>query len=185
MMVSRTEYIWREYHSRLYSSILSRIGKASAADDILQEVFMRIHSQIDTPKDYGKIQSWIYQITRNAIIDYYRAQKKTEELPPRLAGPELKLSDKEKEDISNCLMPMIESLPDPYRQAVMLSEIQGRTQKEVAEEQRISLSGAKSRVQRGRAMIKDMMLGCCHLEFDRRGNIIDYERKGDCSCCTC
>lgn len=146
---------------------------------------MRIHSQIDTLKDCGKIRAWIYQITRNAIIDYYRAQKKTEELPPTLSGTESKLSDKAKEDISTCLMPMIESLPDHYRQVVMLSEIQGRTQKEVAEEQGISLSGAKSRVQRGRAMIKDMMLGCCHFEFDRRGNIIDYERRGDCSCCTC
>jgi RNA polymerase sigma-70 factor (ECF subfamily) len=184
-MVNCTEYIWKEYHARLHSFILSRLGKASVADDILQEVFMRIHSQIDTLKDCGKIRGWIYQITRNAIIDYYRAQKKPEELPPRLAGPEPKLSDKAKEDISTCLMPMIENLPDHYRQALMLSEIQGRTQKEAAEEQGISLSGAKSRVQRGRAMIKDMMLGCCHFEFDRRGNIIDYERRGDCSCCTC
>ncbi len=107
------------------------------------------------------------------------------ELPLRLAGPEPKLSDKTKEDISTCLMPMIENLPNHYRQAVMLAEIQGRTQKEVAKEQGISLSGAKSRVQRGRAMIKDMMLGCCHFEFDRRGNVIDYERRGDCSCDTC
>jgi DNA-directed RNA polymerase specialized sigma24 family protein len=72
---------------------------------------MRIHSQIDTLKDCGKNQGWIYQITRDAIIDYYRAQKKTEELPPTLAGPEPKLSDKAKEDISTCLMPMIENLP--------------------------------------------------------------------------
>jgi RNA polymerase sigma-70 factor (ECF subfamily) len=172
--VNCTEYIWKEYHARLHSFIQSRLGKASVADDILQEVFMRIHSQIDTLKDCGKIRAWMYQITRNAIIDYYRAQKKMEELPPSLAGPEPKLSDKAKEDISACIMPMIENLPDPYRQAVMLSEIQGRTQKEVA-----------SRVQRGRAMIKEMMLGCCHFEFDRRGNIIDYERRGDCSCCTC
>jgi hypothetical protein len=110
-MVSCTEYIWKEYHARLHSFILSRLGRASVTDDILQEVFMRIHSQIDTLKDCGKNQGWIYQITRDAIIDYYRAQKKTEELPPTLAGPEPKLSDKAKEDISTCLMPMIENLP--------------------------------------------------------------------------
>jgi len=75
-MVNCTEYIWKEYHARLHSFILSRLGKASVADDVLQEVFMRIHSQIDTLKDCGKIRGWIYQITRNAIIDYYRAQKK-------------------------------------------------------------------------------------------------------------
>ena len=183
-MVDCTEYIWKTYHTRLHGFIKGRVGQAAIADDILQEVFMRIHSQIDTLKDCGKIRAWIYQITRNAIIDYYRAQKKTQELPSALAA-ESQLSDQAKDDINNCLVPMIQSLPDHYREALMLSEIQGRTQKEVAEKQGISLSGVKSRVQRGRAMIKDMMLGCCHFEFDRRGNVIDYERRGDCSCDTC
>ncbi len=184
-MRDRTEQIWEVYHDRLHSFIKARVDDASAGDDILQEVFVRIHSQIETLKDSDKMQSWIYKITRNAIIDHYRARKKMEELPSALAG-ESELSDKARDDINGCLLPMIQSLPDHYREAVMQSEIEGRTQKEVAEKQGISLSGAKSRVQRGRAMIKDMMLGCCHFEFDRRGNVIDYEsRGGNCSCEAC
>ena len=177
-----TEFIWKEYHDKLYSFILSRVNEPSVADDILQEVFMRILSRVDTLKDCDKLQSWIYQITRNSIIDHYRGQKKTSELPSMLADTEAEISDGAREDINNCLMPMIESLPDPYRQAVMLSEIKGKTQKEVAEKQGISLSGAKSRVQRGRAMIKEKMFGCCHFEFDKRGNVIDYECKDDSDC---
>ena len=79
---------------------------------------------------------------------------------------------------------MIESLPEHYREALMLSEIDGLTQKEVAERLSLSVSGAKSRVQRGRAMVKDMLFDCCKFEFDHRGNVMDYERKDNC-CDTC
>ncbi len=175
-----TEIIWKEYHDKLYGFILSRVNDPSVADDILQDVFMRILSRIDTLQDCDKLQGWIYQITRNAIIDHYRGQKKTTLLPSTLTTPDDELSNRAREDIDACLMPMIRSLPDPYREAVILSEIEGKTQREVAQKQGISLSGAKSRVQRGRVMIKDMMFGCCNFEFDKRGNVIDYERKKKC-----
>ena len=184
-MVDCTEHVWKKYHTELYNFIRSRLGTDSAADDILQEVFIRIHSQIESLKDCNKIQAWIYQIARNAVIDYYRARKNTKELPSSLTTPEQKLNDKAKEDVNACIIPMIESLPDNYRQALMLSEIQGQTQQNVAEEQGISLSGAKSRIQRGRIMLKEMMLQCCHFEFDQRGNVIDYQRRRDSSCESC
>ena len=79
---------------------------------------------------------------------------------------------------------MIESLPEHYRQALMLSEIKGMTQKEVAVREGLSLSGAKARVQRGRAMLKKTLLACCDFEFDRKGNVIDYNGKdGSCNNC--
>jgi len=182
-VVNRTEQIWNEYRARLLGFIQSRIGNASDADDILQDVFVRIHSRIGSLKDNSKLQSWIYQIARNAVIDYYRARKPMEELPESLAIPETDPGNKARREIANCILPMIQALPDHYREAVMLSEIEGLTQKEVARTQSISVSGAKSRVQRGRAMIKDMLLDCCRFQFDRGGHVIDYETKGPtCDC---
>jgi RNA polymerase sigma-70 factor (ECF subfamily) len=178
-----TEEIWKVYHDRLGGFIRSRVGDAHTADDILQEVFLRIHSSIDTLEDCDKIQGWVYQITRNAIIDHYRAQHKMGELPEELAATEPELIDRAREDIDACVVPMIEALPENYRQALMMSEIEGLTQKEVAERQSLSVSGAKSRVQRGRAMFKDMLFDCCKFEFDHRGNVMDYERKGDSNIC--
>jgi RNA polymerase sigma-70 factor (ECF subfamily) len=172
------ESIWKEYHSKLHRFIQSRVGDASIAEDILQEVFTRIYSRIGTIKETSKIQSWIYQITRNAIIDHYRAHKKMEKLPESLSTPEMDPSDKTRQEITDCFVPMIERLPNHYRQALMLSEIEGLTQKEVAIRQGMSLSGAKSRIQRGRSMLKDMLLKCCRFEFDHRGNVIDWEEKG-------
>ncbi len=174
-----TEQIWQEYHHRLHGFIQSRVGDTSLADDILQDVFTRIHSRIDSLRDSRKIQSWIYQITRNAIIDFYRSRKMSEELPESLANIEMNTKEKTREEISNWLLPMIKGLPDIYQQALLLSEIEGLPQKEVARKLGLSLPGAKARIQRGRVRLKKVLVDCCSYKFDRKGNVIDYQSKGE------
>jgi len=177
------EQIWKLYHTKLHSFILSRVSDSAVADDILQEVFLKIHLKIDSLQETQKLQSWIYQITRNAIIDYFRTHKKTEELP-ELPASETDDIEIARQEIEACLIPMIQHLPEPYCQALMLSEIEGMTQKQLAEKQSISISGAKSRVQRGRAKIKQQLLECCRFEFDHQGKMIDFEEKNiDCPQC--
>lgn len=174
-----TEQIWQEYHHRLHGFIQSRVGDTSLADDILQDVFTRIHSRIDSLRDSRKIQSWIYQITRNAIIDFYRSRKMSEELPESLSNIEMNTNEKTRKEMSNWLLPMIKSLPDIYQQALTLSEIEGLPQKEVAKKLGLSLPGAKARIQRGRKLLKNVLLDCCSYKFDRKGNVIDYQSKGE------
>ena len=77
---------------------------------------------------------------------------------------------------------MVESLPADYREALILTEYEGLTQRALAERLGLSFSGAKSRVQRAREKLKAMLLDCCHFEFDRFGKIIDYQPN--CACCT-
>lgn len=88
------------------------------------------------------------------------------------------------EEIASCLKPMINKMPERYKQAVTLTEIKGLTQKDMAEKLGLSISGAKSRVQRGRDKLKEMLLECCHFEFDRLGNILDYQQKSK-ACAHC
>ena len=179
--MSHTAQLWNDYHSKLHGFIESRVGDASTADDILQEVFVRIHSRIDTLRNANKIRSWIYQITRNAIIDHYRAKKTTQEVPETLAAVEAEPSDQARREIAGCLVPMIQTLPETYRQTMMMSEIDGLTQKQVAEKQGLSVPGAKARVQRGRAKMRDMLLDCCQFQFDHQGRLMDYDdRDGAC-----
>ena len=80
-------------------------------------------------------------------------------------------------DVLPCIEAMVHRLPEKYRQAVILTTYEGFTQKEMGEKLGLSLSGAKSRSQRAREKLKDMLMECCHFELDRFGKIIDYEPK--------
>jgi RNA polymerase sigma-70 factor (ECF subfamily) len=178
-----TEKVWEEFHPRLKQFILKRIPDEHHAEDVLQEVFLKIHARIATLRDEEKLQSWLYQIARNAIADYYREHKETVALSEALQLPEEPVVD---DDVVKGLLPsvraMVDSLPDDYRQALLFTEYEGLTQRELAERLGLSLSGAKSRVQRAREKLKTMLLDCCHFEFDRLGRVIDYQPK--CACCT-
>ena len=181
-----TSQVWQELSVPLKNFIKKRIPSDADAEDILQEVFIIIHNNIQDLKDDEKIHAWVYRITRNVIVDYYRKYDKSIkflELPTEAAVE----SDEDLTsniEIAACLRTMIDSLPDKYKQALLLTEFQNLTQRELSESMGISLSGAKSRVRRGREKLKEMLLGCCHLEFDRRGNVIDYQHKSsDCKYC--
>jgi RNA polymerase sigma-70 factor (ECF subfamily) len=177
------EALWKEYNAALRRFIQRRISDESVIDDLLQDIFVKVHSRINTLKEGSRVRSWLYQIARNTIIDYYRSRRPTEELPEGLSHSE-KDDRRALKELADCVRPMIDTLPEPYREALILSELQGLTQRQVSEKQEITLAGAKSRVQRGRRKLKDLMLECCHYEFDRRGAVYDYERKKDhCKAC--
>lgn len=182
-MFMTTENIWETFHAGLKHFILQRIPDEQSADDVLQETFLKIHTRIDSLRDEEKLQSWMYQIARNTIADYYRQQKSTVELPEALPVPdEPGFEDEVIKDLIPGVKAMVESLPDIYREALILTEYEGLTQRELAQRLGISFSGAKSRVQRAREKLKAMLLDCCHFEFDRLGKIIHYEPN--CACCT-
>ncbi len=185
-----TEQVWEAFHVPLYQFIRKRVDDEAVAEDLLQDVFLKVHQHIGALKEVKKLESWIYQITRNIIIDYYRGKMPTTTLeePAVLQLPEVLPDD----DIVTELLPsvhaMVRSLPEQDRQALILTEYQGLTQKELGERLGLSFSGAKSRVQRAREKLKQQLLECCHFELDRRGHVIDYQPRchscGTSTCCT-
>jgi RNA polymerase sigma-70 factor (ECF subfamily) len=178
------DQIWRDYHRGLLGFIRRRVGAADLAEDILQDVFVKAHSRLNTLADADRIQSWLYQIARNTIIDYHRTRKSAEPLPNEMAQ-RAEHSDEGWRELGKCVLPMIEMLPKGYREALLLSEIDGLPLKEVAQRLNISLPGAKSRVQRGRERLKNIFLDCCHFKFDCRGKPIDWSPKEGCARITC
>jgi RNA polymerase sigma-70 factor (ECF subfamily) len=179
-----TERAWDAFHAQIEHFILKHTRDQAIAEDILQDTFLKMHMHINALKDEQRLQSWLYQIARHTIYDYYRTEARILTLPEGFDLPE----EPALEDVEQTLLPaireMVDCLPELYREAILLTEYDGLTQKELAARRNLSLSGAKSRVQRGRAMLKQMLLECCHFEFDRRGKIIDYYPKNDC-CLTC
>ncbi len=180
------ESIWEEFSKPLKSFIKRRVKNDQDVDDILQNVFYKIHNSISSLRDSEKIHAWVYRIARNAVSDFYKKQKSEEDIV-ELSKDIISETDVEltaNGEIAQCLKAMIHYLPEKHKQAIVLTEFQNLTQKELGERMGLSVSGAKSRVQRARVKLKKMLLGCCQLEFDRLGNVIDYQHKcNDCKFC--
>lgn len=180
-MTVASEQLWEAFSVPLQRFIRQRVPDPHSAEDILQDVFLKIHTRIATLHQHDRVAAWIYQIARNVIADHYRAQRPTTDLPETLVAPD----DMPEEDVVRELLPcvaaMVDALPDTYREALRLTEYAGLSQKALSERLGISFSGAKSRVQRARAKIKQQLLDCCHFQLDHAGRIMDYQPH--CPCC--
>ncbi len=165
---------WQEHRQRLRRYIAARVRDHAAVDDILQNVFVSALMGINSLKSQGRLGPWLRRIAANAIADHFRNHKPGEELPDDLAAPQP--PDDPFGELAACLQPLIDDLPEAYRTALVLSELEGLPQKVVAERLGISLSGAKSRVQRGRRLLRERILACCEIETGRRG-IVGYEPR--------
>jgi RNA polymerase sigma-70 factor, ECF subfamily len=177
-----TEAIWTHLSSDLRRFIRRRVPDHHVADDLLQETFVRVHRNIGTLQEADRLGAWVYRIARNVIHDHHR--KATRVVALADADP-VDDADDGQARCGGCdwLDEMIRSLPEGYREAVQLSEIEGLSQQEVADRIGLSLSGAKSRIQRGRALLRGVLEQCCHFEFDVRGNMMDCDPKPDRKAC--
>ncbi|HEX8322040.1 RNA polymerase sigma factor SigZ [Longimicrobium sp.] len=180
MIAVHDESLWRTYREQLFRFVQRRVEDHATAEDIVHDVLVRAYQKRDTLRGGQKFEPWLYQIARNAVIDHYRARRPTEELPADLAEAEGERSDAARRELAECIHPLVDALPEHYRDAVRLSELHGLTQQETARRLGLSLSGAKSRVQRARRRLEEMLLACCRVEFDGRGAIVDYESPDGC-----
>jgi len=181
MNENHLELLWDQYCCRLLAFIRRRVSDEAEAEDILQEVFLRVHRNLCCLPDWNKPEGWFYRITRNLIIDHYRQRKDMIEISEELPAEAEFEEDDPEARLALSLKEMVDLLPEPYRQALILTEYEGISQKELAKKLGISISGAKSRVQRAREKLRELLLSCCHFELDRRGRIIDYYER--CCCC--
>ncbi len=192
-----TKELWEQMHERLLSFIKQHVATIHDAEDILQEVFVRIHSNLGSLKDTQSVTAWVYQVARNAIADYHRKRASADgavkklaasinddvQIPQQAEATE-KQAAKAIAELSRCMEPLVRQLSEPYRRVIALTELNQVTQKDAAQELGLSVSGVKSRVQRGRTKIKELLQDCCNVELDRRRGVVDYQRRegGDCNC---
>ena len=185
---------WRELRARLHGFVGRRVGNPEDAEDIVQDVFVRMQRNIDALSSADRLYAWAFRIARNAIADHYRspnrrdvpggaAAKVMEGLAADPIGDEP--SNDARAEMARCIAPMVRGLPANYRRAIELTELEGMTQAAAAEHLGLSLPGAKSRVRRGRARLKEMLLRCCEIETDRRGRVIAFETRDGEGCASC
>src|SRR5690606_5915349 len=178
-----TETIWSQLSDDLRRFIRRRVADDHVADDLLQETFLRIHRNVDNLEESDRLAAWVYQIARNVIHDHYRAKNGNVSLADNDVAEENDGKDQLKASAGLWLEELIGQLPPTYQEAVRLSEIDGLPQHEVGDRLGLSVSGAKSRVQRGRAMLRDVLDQCCVFESDRQGNVMDCDPKPDRTVC--
>jgi RNA polymerase sigma-70 factor, ECF subfamily len=183
------EAIWQDFHERLLGFVARRVPDRDSAEDILQEVMLRIHRHAAELERSQAVGAWVHQIARNAIADYYRRAAVRREQPTgidfdRHEPPLSESASAElRSELAACLGPLLERRGAPYREAITLTELEGLTQAGAAARLGLSASGMKSRVQRARSQLRELLVGCCEIEVDRRGVITSYEpRRTPCDC---
>ena len=187
MIETRAETGWKELTDRLRHFVSRRVGGADA-DDVVQDALLRVSRGLSELRDDERFGPWVYRVTRNAIADHHRARARPLEAeravldddavaaaPPE-EGEERDLT----EGLVGCLTAFVTQLPSPYREAITLVELEGLTHREAADMLGISLSGMKSRVQRGRDRLRRMFERCCELTQDARGRVVACDPRASC-----
>ncbi|MES1214494.1 MAG: sigma-70 family RNA polymerase sigma factor [Bacteroidota bacterium] len=176
--------IWKTFDKALYDLICKRVNHHDHCHDILQEVYIKVIQNIDKVENASNTKSYLLRVADNAVVDYYRqcSNKPNKELEEDLLlTEETVLADKSLQLADCCLRPMIESLEPIYKEALIMTELEGLTQQQYADKIGISTSNAKIRVHRAKQKLKEVIQSCCTYYFDSYGNVVDSEKKpGNC-----
>ena len=176
---------WQSFEKQLRKYIKKRVPK-NAVDDIYGDVILRLVSNQDKFQSAANPVAWMYKVTTNIITDYYRNHVQEQAVNSQSATDNTEEPanvDKDtlpSDELAKCVLPLIKNLPTAYSEALLMTEIKGMKQADAAKKLNLSLSGMKSRVQRGRSLLKKAILGCCQISVNRKGNIIDYEQSKSC-----
>ena len=186
-----TDVLWEETRRGLLAFVLRRVATPDDAEDIVQDTLTRMHANLSGLRNSERVTAWAYGIARNAITDYYRTRAKASDAYATLAlsreedAQTAPGADDPEAELAACMRPFVDRLPDPYRDALRRVEFDGVTQVEAARHAGVSVSGMKSRVQRGRAMVRAMLGECCDIKLAAAGGIAAYDRRESASCSRC
>jgi RNA polymerase sigma-70 factor (ECF subfamily) len=198
-MAAVSELPWEELSGNLSAFISRRVRNQADVDDLVQRVLLQIVKGLASLRDTERVHAWVYRTARNVIADYYRSPTLRREVASgdqedlAAAHAETRAIDEDDEraalrELAGCMTPMIQQLPPAYREAVTLADLEGINQADAAARAGVSISGMKSRIQRGRKQLKAALEDCCRIQLDRRGAIVAYDprkpnSRGRCGSC--
>jgi RNA polymerase sigma-70 factor (ECF subfamily) len=172
---------WREVRAKLRPFVARRVPE-SDVDDVLQDIFLRMQRGLPALQDEERFGAWAYHVARSAVVDHLRSSARRPiavgEPPEHEAqGPE---DDRAVErEVAGVVALFVAMMPSPYREALTLTELEGLSQAEAARMLGISVSGMKSRVQRGRRKLRSAIEDCCTIALDARCRVVGCEPRPD------
>ncbi|TXK49019.1 RNA polymerase sigma factor SigZ [Pontibacter qinzhouensis] len=173
--------VYLAYEAQLKAFVQKRISDKDETADILQQLYLKLYKNCEQLQEVHNIKAWLYQITRNSVYDYFRESGRYQGLEEQHEQPENNWQEQSQQELEALVEPLINLLPEEYAQALRLSELEGISQKEIALQLNLSYSGAKSRVQRGRELLKKKFIECCYLEFGQNGELTGAQVKPGCT----
>lgn len=173
--------IIQNFYSQLKKYLIGKIKNRELAEDIVQEVMLKVITAHQKNLQVKNLKAWLYQISRNTLIDYYRKNANVIQENEDYLKDTLYSLQEESFSPIDYLIPMINLLPDKYSKPLMLSDIDNMPQSEIAEKLALSLSATKMRIQRGRKKLYDLFTKCCDIEYTRGGAFLHCTIKDNCT----
>lgn len=169
--------IWNNHKSHLQNFIKTKIDNDVIVEDILQEVSIKLYDNLNRKTEIKSHKNWLFQVARNSIADYYRKHKKHAELT--IDQSEINVDSSPCVcDLSGFVIQMY--LPEKYSKPLYLSDIEQKSQQEISEILNLSLTATKSRIQRGRKKLKELISECIEISYNKKGQISDFQLKNNC-----
>lgn len=171
-----------DFTAKLRAFIRGRVPDDATTDDLTQETLLKVYRSRAALRDDDRLESWVYRIARRTLIDYYRKRRPSEALPLTLQIVSHDETSAFRDAVISSTIRYMDQLPQAYRVPLQLFEIDRLPMPKIASRLGLSLTSVKSRIRRGRQMLKQKLQDCCHFEFDQRGRAIGWERRNP-RCC--
>jgi len=172
--------IFNEHRDAIHRFLVSMTRDAAEAEDLTQETLLRAHTRLATLDDGSKLLPWLYRIATNLARDRFRQpswRERPAPLAPDDSGTVLPVVDTaprldkvmEQREMSDCVRRYLEDLPDPYRTVILLHDVEGLTNPEMAELLGVSVDAVKIRLHRARTKLRAALSAGCSFSQDDRG----------------
>ncbi len=178
------EQIWQDYSGALRGFLRKRVASEADVDDLLQDILIKTHAHLSDVRDPAALRAWLFQVARNATIDFYRVRGKAQ----GIQADDLWYGAEEEasvlSELEGCVTPFLAALTDEDAALLRAVDLDGRPQKDVAAEMGLAYSTLKSRVTAARAKLADQYRACCAMELGAKGEILEVTpRKKRCGGC--
>lgn len=173
--------VFREYQHPIYNYLLRMTQNKAVAEDLTQETFIRVHRSLPTFRGEARLSTWIYRIATNVSLDHFKRsgnrlvaqavsldeiEFEGEWVADRISTSPEKLADQS--EMSECVQSFIHRLSPSYRAVLVLHDLQGLKNREIADVLDIPLSTVKIRLHRARNKLRESLNKGCDFNQDER-----------------
>jgi RNA polymerase sigma-70 factor (ECF subfamily) len=186
--------VFNEFQSPIYNYVLRMVKDRSLAEELTQDVFVKLYNSLSDFRGDSKVSTWIYRIATNVCLDHFRSSsykksEKTDLLNPKdllkkvLPEDRKRMPSAEEElisaEMSSCVRGYIDDLPEDYRVVILLHDLQGFTNPEIAKITGTTLENVKIRLHRARRKMKEVFSSKCSFYRDERNVLRCVQKEED------